>query len=105
MRYKAQKVSPSIGTNKPRNSTARYLLLERERTRYFSLPVYLTNTACGLLFAAVFVLLVVLMSDKITPYIYQLAEYFQVPFADYDVLFIYAFSILTTIFVGSVRCV
>ena len=24
------------------------------------------------------------MSDKITPYIYQLAEYFQVPFADYD---------------------
>lgn len=25
------------------------------------------------------------------------AEYFQVPFADYDVLFIYAFSILTTI--------
>lgn len=24
-------------------------LLERERTRYFSLPVYLTNTACGLL--------------------------------------------------------
>ena len=56
-----------------------------------------TNTACGLLFAAVFVLLVVLMSDKITPYIYQLAEYFQVPFADYDVLFIYAFSILTTI--------
>ena len=37
------------------------------------------------------------MSDKITPYIYQLAEYFQVPFADYDVLFIYAFSILTTI--------
>ena len=72
-------------------------LLERERTRYFSLPVYLTNTACGLLFAAVFVLLVVLMSDKITPYIYQLAEYFQVPFADYDVLFIYAFSILTTI--------
>ena len=64
-------------------------LLERERTRYFS--------ACGLLFAAVFVLLVVLMSDKITPYIYQLAEYFQVPFADYDVLFIYAFSILTTI--------
>ena len=72
-------------------------LLERERTRYFSLPVYLTNTACGLLFAAVFVLLVVLMSDKITPYIYQLAEYFQVPFADYDVLFMYAFSILTTI--------
>ena len=72
-------------------------LLERERTRYFSLPVYLTNTACGLLFAAVFVLLVVLMSDKITPYIYQLAEYFQVSFADYDVLFIYAFSILTTI--------
>ena len=26
-----------------------------------------------------------------------MAEYFQVPFADYDVLFIYAFSILTTI--------
>lgn len=72
-------------------------LLDRERTRYFSLPVYLTNTACGLLFAVVFVLLVVLMSDKITPYIYQLAEYFQVPFADYDVLFMYALSILTTI--------
>lgn len=72
-------------------------LLARERIRYFSLPVYLTNTACGWLFAAVFVLLVVLMSDKITPYIYQLAEYFQVPFADYDVLFMYALSILTTI--------
>ena len=39
-------------------------LLVRERIRYFSLPVYLTNTACGLLFAAVFVLLVVLMSDN-----------------------------------------
>ena len=72
-------------------------LLVRERIRYFSLPVYLTNTACGLLFAAVFVLLVVLIPDKINPYIYQLAEYFQVSPSDYDVLFIYAFSILTTI--------
>ena len=72
-------------------------LLERERIRYFSLPVYLTNTACGLLFGVVFVFLTVLMSDKITPYIYHLAGYFQVPVADNDVLFIYAFSILTTI--------
>lgn len=72
-------------------------LLVRERIRYFSLPVYLTNTACGLLFAAVFVLLVVLIPDRINPYIYQLAEYFQVSPSDYDVLFIYAFSVLTTI--------
>ena len=72
-------------------------LLARERIRYFSLPVYLTNTACGWLFAAVFVLLVVLIPERINPYIYQLAEYFQVFPSDYDVLFIYAFSILTTI--------
>ena len=72
-------------------------LLARERIRYFSLPVYLTNTACGWLFAAVFVLLVVLIPDRINPYIYQLAEYFQVSPSDYDVLFIYAVSILTTI--------
>lgn len=77
-RYKAQKVRP-VDWNKQttKQHSPVSALLERERTRYFSLPVYLTNTACGLLFAAVFVLLVVLMSDKITPYIYQLAEYFR----------------------------
>lgn len=72
-------------------------LLWRERTRYFSVPVYLTNTACGWLFAAVFVLLLVLMEDKLVPYIYQLADYFQVPDKDTGVLFIYMFSILTTL--------
>lgn len=71
-------------------------LLVRERLRYFSLPVYITNTACGLVFAAAFVVAIVLMKDKINPYIYQLAEYFRIPFEDYDVLSIFAVSILTT---------
>ncbi len=72
-------------------------LVERERTRYFSLPVYLTNTVCGFLFAAVFVMMVVLMADKINPYMYQLAEYFQIAPVDYDMLFIYMITILVTL--------
>lgn len=91
------KVSPSIGTKKPRNSTARYLLFRKRAHTLFFASSISNQYRLRIAFAAVFVLLVVLMSDKITPYIYQLAEYFQVPFADYDVLFIYAFSILTTI--------
>ena len=43
-------------------------LVKRERVRYFSLPVYLTNTACGFLFAAIFVVLIVFMTDKISLY-------------------------------------
>lgn len=92
---KYQTVDWGKQTAKQNNTSS--ALLARERIRYFSLPVYLTNTACGWLFAAVFVLLVVLIPDRINPYIYQLAEYFQVSPSDYDVLFIYAFSILTTI--------
>lgn len=67
-------------------------LVKRERVRYFSLPVYLTNTACGFLFAAIFVVLIVFMTDKISLYAYQLAEYLKVAPAEYDVFYIFVCS-------------
>lgn len=69
-------------------------LLAREQNRYFSLPVYLTNTACGLLFAVIFVLLIGLIPDKITQYIHLLAGYFQVAPDEYNMLYIYVLTIL-----------
>ena len=72
-------------------------LVKRERVRYFSLPVYLTNTACGFLFAAIFVVLIVFMTDKISLYAYQLAEYLKVAPAEYDVFYIFVFTVLVTI--------
>lgn len=72
-------------------------LVKRERVRYFSLPVYLTNTACGFLFAAIFVVLIVFMTDKISLYAYQLAEYLKVAPAEYDVFYIFVFTVLVTL--------
>lgn len=72
-------------------------LLSRERTRYFSLPVYLTNTACGLLLAAVLVILMVLMPEKTASYIQLLAGYFGIRPAEYSVLFIFLFTILVSL--------
>lgn len=72
-------------------------LLARERNRYFSLPAYMTNTVCGFLFAAVFVMLILLMDSRIAPYIHQLAEYFQVATKEYDLLYIYAITIFVTL--------
>lgn len=72
-------------------------LLAREQNRYFSLPVYLTNTACGLLFAAIFVLLISLIPDKITQYIHLLAGYFQVAPDEYNMLYIYVLTILVAL--------
>lgn len=72
-------------------------LLSRERTRYFSLPVYLTNTACGLLLAAVLVILMVLIPEKMVSYIQLLAEYFEIQPAEYSVLYIFLFTILISL--------
>lgn len=72
-------------------------LLSRERTRYFSLPVYLTNTACGLLLATVLVILMVLMPEKTASYIQLLAGYFGIRPAEYSVLFIFLFTILVSL--------
>lgn len=59
--------------------------------------VYLTNTACGFLFAAIFVVLIVFMTDKISLYAYQLAEYLKVAPAEYDVFYIFVFTVLVTL--------
>lgn len=85
--------------NKPffKQSDLMPALVKRERIRYVSLPVYLTNTACGFLFAAVFVVLVVFMADKISLYAYQLTEYLQIAIEECDVLYIFVFTILVTL--------
>ena len=69
-------------------------LVSRERTRYFSLPVYLTNTACGFLFAAVFVILAMLAPEKLTSYIQLFAGYFGIGSSEYPVLYIFTITIL-----------
>lgn len=69
-------------------------LVSRERTRYFSLPVYLTNTACGFLFAAVFVILTMLAPEKLTSYIQIFAGYFGIGSSQYPVLYIFTITIL-----------
>ena len=69
-------------------------LVSRERTRYFSLPVYLTNTACGFLFAAVFVILAMLVPEKLTSYIQLFAGYFGIGSSEYPILYIFTITIL-----------
>lgn len=72
-------------------------LVSREHTRYFSLPVYLTNTACGYLFAAVFVILAMFVPEKLTSYIKLFAGYFGIGSSEYPMLCIFTITILITL--------
>ena len=72
-------------------------LIKRERRRYFSTPVYITNTACGFLFAIVFVILVGIANDKVAPYIDLFSGYFQIAPTATDVLYVYALTILISL--------
>ena len=78
-------------------NSARSTLMKRERRRYFSIPVYMTNTSCGFLSAAVYVILIGIANDKIIPYIDLFGDYFQIAPAAADILYVYALTILTSL--------
>lgn len=72
-------------------------LINRERRRYFSTPTYATNTACGFLFAIVFVIFVGIANDKVTPTMELLSDFFQISSDAADVLYVYTLTILTSL--------
>lgn len=72
-------------------------LIKRERRRYFSIPVYMTNTACGFLFATVYVILIGIAKDKVIPYIDLFRDYFQISSTGTDILYVYALTILISL--------
>ena len=74
-----------------------YALLIREKRRYISTPVYMTNTLCGYMMATVFVLFTILAYDKLLPYILQLELYFQLDCDMEKLLYVYILTILTTL--------
>ena len=80
-------------------------LAARERRRYFSIPVYFTNTALGLLSASIFVITSVTADEKIRPYIRLAAAYFHIPPSMTDLLYIYAVTILTAMSCTTYACI
>lgn len=78
-------------------STVHSALLLRERRRYFSIPVYITNTSCGYMLAAVFVLIVVSMNKTVVPYIDYLEYFYKIDHGMNALIYIYLFTILTTL--------
>lgn len=91
------KISAPIGSKAFIPSGAISALFKRERCRYFSTPVYMMNTACGFLFAVVFVVLTGIANEKVTPYIDLFSDYFQIAPAATDVLYVYALTILISL--------
>ncbi len=72
-------------------------LIKREQSRYFSTPVYITNTACGFLFAVTFVILTGIENEKIIPYIDLLSGYFQIDPTATNIIYVYALTILISL--------
>lgn len=72
-------------------------LMKRELRRYVSIPVYITNTSCGFLFAAVYIILIGIANEKAVPYIDMFSDYFQIAPAAEDILYVYALTILISL--------
>ncbi len=72
-------------------------LIKRECRRYFSIPVYIANTACGFLFAVIYVILIGIANDKVAPYIDLFSNYFQIASAATDILYVYMLTILISL--------
>lgn len=89
----SREISAFIGSKAFIPNKAISALIKREQRRYFSTPVYITNTACGFLLSIVFVILVGMANDKVIPYIDLLSDYFQIAPAVTDVLYVYALTI------------
>lgn len=92
-----KKISAPIGSKAFIPNNAISALLKREQRRYFTTPVYITNTACGFLFAVVFVVLTGIASEKAALYIDLLSGYFQIAPTATDVLYVYALTILISL--------
>ena len=89
----SREISAFIGSKAFIPNKAISALIKRERRRYFSTPVYITNTACGFLLSIVFVILVGMANDKVISYIDLLSDYFQIAPAVSDVFYVYALTI------------
>lgn len=72
-------------------------LMKRELRRYVSIPVYITNTSCGFLFAAVYIILIGIANEKAVPYIDMFSDYFQIAPVAEDILYVYALTILISL--------
>lgn len=92
-----REISTDIGSKAFIPNNAISALIKRERCRYFSTPVYITNTACGFLFATVYVILIGIANDKVAPYIDLFSDYFQVASATTDILYVYMLTILISL--------
>ena len=72
-------------------------LVARERHRYFSIPVYVINTASGYMMATVFVVFAVAIKGDVASQIDQFGKLFQVPSASVEVLYTYVLTILLSL--------
>ena len=72
-------------------------LVARERHRYFSIPVYVINTASGYMMATVFVVFAVVIKGDVASQIDQFGKLFQVPSASVEVLYTYVLTILLSL--------
>ena len=63
----------------------------------FRSPVYIINTSCGFLFAAVYIILIGIANEKAVPYIYMFSDYFQIAPVAEDILYVYALTILISL--------
>lgn len=72
-------------------------LIARERHRYFSIPVYVINTALGYMMAAIFVIFAVVIKEDVAAQIYQFGGLFQIPYSSTEMLYVYALAIMVSL--------
>ena len=72
-------------------------LIARERHRYFSIPVYVINTALGYMMAAIFVIFAVVIKEDVAAQIYQFGGLFQIPYSSGEMLYVYALAIMVSL--------
>lgn len=72
-------------------------LIARERHRYFSIPVYVINTALGYMMAAIFVIFAVVIKEGVAAQIYQFGGLFQIPYSSGEMLYVYALAIMVSL--------
>lgn len=72
-------------------------LIARERHRYFSIPVYVINTALGYMMAAIFVIFAVVIKEDVASQVYQFGGLFQIPYSSAEMLYVYALAIMVSL--------
>ena len=72
-------------------------LIARERHRYFSIPVYVINTALGYMMAAIFVIFAIAIKEDVASQVFQFGGLFQIPYSSAEMLYVYALSIMVSL--------